>query len=73
VQYNCPDFQELIAKLAAIVSRYPDKVILAPYPKLDMQIALTAWGRIDTFDEVDEQRIVRFIEAYWSIDHHSRR
>jgi hypothetical protein len=73
VQYNCRDCDALIARLEAIVSRYSDKVILAPYPKMDTRIALTAWGRIDTFDDVDEQRIVRFIEAYRGIDHHSRR
>lgn len=73
VQYNCTDCQELIAKLAAIVSRYPDRVILAPYPKMETRIALTAWGRIDTFEDVDEARIVRFIEAYRGIDHHPRR
>jgi hypothetical protein len=73
VQYSCRDCDALIAKLEAIVSRYSDKVILAPYPKLNTRIALTAWGRIDTFDDVDEQRIVRFIEAYRGIDHHPRR
>ncbi|HEX9868557.1 MAG TPA: DUF3105 domain-containing protein [Candidatus Tectomicrobia bacterium] len=73
VQYNCHDCDDLIKKLAAVISRYPDKVILAPYPKMDTQIALTAWGRIDTFDDVYEQRIVRFIEAYRGSDHHLRR
>jgi hypothetical protein len=72
VQYNCRDCDDLVAKLAAIVSPYPDKVILAPYPTMDSRIALTAWGRIDTLDEVDAQRIVRFIEAYRGIDHHPR-
>ena len=61
VQYNCRDCDALIATLEAIVSRYSDKVILAPYPQMDTRIALTAWGRIDTFDAVDEQLIVRFI------------
>ncbi len=73
VQYNCRDCKALIPTLEAIVSRYSDKVILAPYPQMDTRIALTAWGRIDTFDEVDEQRIVRFIQAYRGIDHHPRR
>jgi Protein of unknown function (DUF3105) len=72
VQYNCRDCDELIAKLAAIVSRYPDKVVLAPYPTMDTRIALTAWGRIDMLDDVDVPRIVRFIEAYRGIDHHPR-
>ena len=72
VHYNCRDCDAVIAKLEAIVSRYSDKVILAPYPQMDTRIALTAWGRIDTFDAVDEQRIVRFIQAYRGIDHHPR-
>ena len=73
VQYNCRNCDALIGKLEAIVSRYSDKVILAPYPNLNTRIALTAWGRIDTFDDIDEQQIVRFIQAYRGIDHHSRR
>jgi hypothetical protein len=71
VQYNC-DCPELVAKLRAIVERYSTQVILAPYPGMDRRIALTAWARIDKFDEFDEQRVVRFIKAYRGIDHHAR-
>ena len=71
VQYHC-DCPELVAKLRAIVQRYPTQVILAPYPGMDRRIALTAWGRIDKFDELDEARIERFIKAYRGIDHHVR-
>ena len=31
---------------------------------MDSRIALTAWSRIDKFNEFDEKRIVRFIQAY---------
>ena len=48
-------------------------LVLAPYPNMDAKIALTAWQRIDTFDAYDEQRIVRFIEAYIGVDHHPPR
>jgi hypothetical protein len=34
------------------------------------KIALTAWTRIDTLEELDEGRVVRFIERYRGIDHH---
>ncbi len=71
VQYNC-ECPELVEKLAAIVRRYEDRVVLAPYPGMKSKIALTAWTRIDTFDEFDEARIVRFIKAYRGIDHHER-
>jgi hypothetical protein len=69
VQYNC-ECPELVEKLRAIVRRYDRQVILAPYPPMKNRIALTAWTRIDAFDEFDEKRIVRFIEAYRGIDHH---
>ncbi len=67
---QCAD--QVQAGLRAIVDRYADHVVLAPYPGLDRCIALTAWTRIDKMDEVDERRVVRFIEAYRGIDHHPR-
>ncbi len=72
VQYNCADCDDLISKLKDIVRRYPDKVILAPYPGVKTRIALTAWSYIDAFDHLDEPRILRFIEAHRGIDHHDR-
>jgi hypothetical protein len=69
VQYNCT-CPELVERLKAIVGRYDRYVILAPYPGMTPRIALTAWTRLDRLDEVDERRIVRFIEAYRGIDHH---
>ncbi len=71
VQYNCPQgCPELVQPLAAIVERYGDGVILAPYPDMEARIALTAWGRMDTMEALDEQRVEQFIRAYRGIDHH---
>ena len=76
VQYNCAqtgqECRTLVEKLAQIVRRY-DHAILAPYPGMSHKIALTAWSRIDKFNEFDEARIVRFIEAYIHIDHHPQK
>jgi len=73
VQYNCPQScPDFVASLKSIVLRYNTQVILAPYPGMDSPIALTAWTRIDKLTEVDEKRIVRFIEAYRGIDHHPK-
>jgi Protein of unknown function (DUF3105) len=73
VQYSCPTAcPELVDKLKAVVQRYDKQVLLAPYPGLANRIALTAWTRIDTFDEFDEGRIVKFISRYRGIDHHKR-
>ena len=69
IQYNCecPDLAEQLKK---IVQSYDKQVILAPYPGMPHKIALTAWTRLDTMDELDEGRVTRFIEAYRGIDHH---
>ena len=69
VQYSC-ECPELVAKLKAIVQKYDRHVILAPYPTMKGKIALTAWTRVDTLEEFDEKRVVRFIQAYRGIDHH---
>lgn len=71
INYSCQDCPELVERLKAVANRY-DRVVLAPYPGLDRKIALTAWGMIDTFDEFDEARIIKFIKAHIGIDHHKR-
>ena len=71
INYSCVDCPELVERLKAVTNRY-DRVVLAPYAGLDRKIALTAWGRIDTFDEFDEARIVKFIKAHIGIDHHAK-
>jgi hypothetical protein len=73
VQYHCPaGCQQLVDQLKAIVQQYPTQVLLAPYPGMRHRIALTAWTRLDAFDEFDEGRIHRFIRVYRGIDHHKR-
>src|SRR5438445_6463307 len=69
VPHNC-ECPELVEQLRAIVRRYDRHVILAPYPPMKSRIVLTAWTRLAAFEEPDEKRIVRFIEAYRGIDHH---
>jgi Protein of unknown function (DUF3105) len=69
IQYNCT-CPEIVEKLSAIVRKYPTQILLAPYPTMQSRIALTAWTRLETMDNVDEARIERFIRAYRGIDHH---
>ena len=72
VQYNCPDgCEDLINQLTSIVDGL-NLIFMAPYDNMEHTIALTAWGRIDTFDDYDEKRIRSFIKAYRGIDHHKR-
>ena len=63
VQYNCPeDCSDLVKRLESVVNVYPEGVVLAPYPSMDSTIALTSWGRIDTFEDFDERRIEDYIQ-----------
>ena len=82
IQYDCPDgCDELVTQLTEIVDEYlagPDgRVLMGPYSGImdpiteqSRRIALTAWTRLDTFDEFDEERIRSFINAYVGLDHH---
>lgn len=87
VQYDCKDCKEMVKKLEKLGWRYLKKakaeskggkrsryghLIVAPYSNIGAKIALTAWGRIDKFDDYDESRIERFIEAYIGVDHHPK-
>jgi YVTN family beta-propeller protein len=70
IQYNCPEpCPDLAAQLEEI-ARQRDFVLVAPYPRMDSRIALTAWGRIETLDDLDPERILRFVDAYAGRDHH---
>ena len=72
VQYSC-ECPDVLQKLEQIVRPYDKFVILAPFPGMKPRIALTAWTRIETLDEVDEKRIRRFIDTYRGVDHHPAR
>lgn len=76
VHYNCEigssdqvTCDKLKEDLARVVEDY-DHVLMHPYSKIDTRIALTAWERLDKFNEYDEKRIREFINAFEGIDHH---
>ena len=62
--------KQLVERLTEVAKKYPDKVFMAPYPKLDYKIAMTAWTRMDKFNEFDADRMHTFIKAFKGIDHH---
>jgi hypothetical protein len=71
IQYSCsPDCPDLARQLETIVKEYKDFVLLAPRPGMSHRFVLTAWGKIDRFDEFDEARVRRFIKKFRGIDHH---
>lgn len=80
---GCP---ELVSELERILEPYfaaGRHVVLAPndptwtvggsqplHRDMGARIALTAWQKLLTLDEVDEETIRQFIERYEGIDHH---
>ena len=78
IQYNCSDCPDLVNSLEGLIqhpdivslprafAHHNDqrfmRLIVAPYPSMEHKVALTAWGRIDTLDDYNEARILRFIK-----------
>ncbi len=81
---GCP---ELVDQLRTLVTPYLDAdrhVVMVPndptwgsdtgqafHKDMGARIALTAWQKIDKFDEFDAERIRAFIERYEGVDHHN--
>src|SRR5262249_43947917 len=69
VQYRCDaPCDSLAGRLGALTEPY-DRVVVAPAPQLEAAIALSAFGRVETLEAFDPERIVRFIEAFQGKDH----
>lgn len=64
IQYAPSTPDQEVDRLASLARRYGADVVLAPYPPLRQGIALTAWGRIDLLDIVEESRVAAFVEAH---------
>jgi uncharacterized protein DUF3105 len=61
VQYAPGTAQAEVTALERIGRRYPRDAYVAPYPGLDHGIALTGWQRLQRFDHLDEDAVVKFI------------
>jgi len=65
INYNCEDFgcdSDLKDRLAEIANKYPEFVYVAPFPKMSKKIAITRMGKIQTFDNLEVEGLMRFIE-----------
>ena len=70
IYYNSKTDEETVKQIEDIVNRYKEFVLVNPNPEMENRLTLTAWGRMEKLDGVDEERIVQFIEAYKGIDRH---
>ena len=67
IGYNCADgCPELVTQLKGAASQYRTKVVLAPRLNTDVpsRITLTAWTKLDQFNDFDADRIKAFIAAF---------
>jgi hypothetical protein len=55
------ELREVLLKAREEIDR---KIILAPYSKMPSLIAVTAWTRIQYFDKVEAEGILRFVEVF---------
>lgn len=60
-----------IAALESAAQGYR-RVVILPREDMPTQYALTAWTRLQRFDEIDVEGKRAFLEAYEGIDHHPR-
>lgn len=66
IQYKPDTLKDIIQKLESLKdSNFACKLVVAPYAKLDKNIALSAWGRLYKSNAYDETTIKNFIRKYY--------
>jgi len=72
--YDMGTPEENDAHIAALeeIARPWRRVIIVPRENLGSKYVFTAWTRLQRFDEIDEEAMTKFIDAYEGIDHHPR-
>lgn len=64
-EFKSEDCHKLVDQLISIYEKKGKiRLIVVPRPDMDFRIALTAWQFIDKFNEFDQVRIEKFIEAH---------
>lgn len=84
-EQGCPELIEQLTAVVEPAVEAGQRVVMMPndptataqdesghllHEDMGAQIALTAWGRIDTFDNFEADRVRAFINRYQGIDHH---
>lgn len=77
IHYRPDTPPDIVRKLESIGKRFLHDTVVQPNPDINSQIALTAFGRIETLNSYDEARIVTFVERLrgryshrWTFDPH---
>ncbi|HEX7002785.1 MAG TPA: DUF3105 domain-containing protein [Trueperaceae bacterium] len=71
-RHGTPEENEAHVEALEEVARGYRRVVIAPREEMPTTYALTAWQRLQRFDEIDPDGMREFIEAFEGIDHHPR-
>jgi hypothetical protein len=61
---ECNRLSQQIAGVVQPLVQQNKNVIVSPFPEMEHRIAMTAWTRLQTMDQFNEQAIRAFIERY---------
>jgi hypothetical protein len=61
---QCDALRRDLGRIVQVALDTGKLVVMGPYPQMNRRIALTAWTRLDSFDEFDARRVARFIDTY---------
>ena len=66
IQYNTedPNLITQLRRFAQKQSDFPCFLIVAPYPDMQITVAVTAWRVLGTMDSYDEERLQEFVDSY---------
>lgn len=66
------DPEEMQARISALESLASGHrhVVIVPRAEMPTEYALTAWQRLQRFDDIDEEGMRAFLRAYEGVDHH---
>ena len=64
IHYRPDTPESVVDQLESIAKQFSRDTVLNPNPEIDTQIALTAWGRIDTLDRFDRAEVVEFVDTF---------
>ena len=68
ILYNCTSrCDDIVTALADYTNAELAKgknIVMAPYPGMQQHIALVGWTRLDAFDDLDMERVQRFIDTH---------
>lgn len=65
LHYNCPEgCDDIVEALEDFVPRSRAQFVMSPYPNMEPTIAITAWRHHLHLEEIDEEQILDFIDAY---------